>query len=309
VYGQTVSNTGPQWVSWAQGCLRSVIGSWVPQSGVLSKATRRAIRMFQKRQRIPITGILDGATEAALRAACDGGQAAAPAPARAPRSAPPASEPVDAGDPEPEPEPAAAADSGPAEDEPPDEGDSEVLFGDPPSELEQEFQVSGNCQVTITRHGPVPLTPSLKAAKAPGVYTIHIDNKAWYVGVTERTIHQRFQDRMKTMRDFNLPDSLLANRTVSWVAIQSGQYPVCSIGRRESTKPTDPYKPLTGVLAVLKILEQYQIQVDKPAGNKRTECVRFGPRGSLTINEAGKDPIVLNARSKIFQLAKCKKKK
>ena len=63
---------GPQWIVWTQQCLRQVIGSSVPQSGVLGKATRRAIRLFQKRERLPVTGLFDDATEAALRTACSG---------------------------------------------------------------------------------------------------------------------------------------------------------------------------------------------------------------------------------------------
>jgi hypothetical protein len=174
-----------------------------------------------------------------------------------------------------------------------------VLFGEREGETEQEFRVTGKCEVRISRQGPVPESASLKAARAPGVYIIYVDQKPWYVGVTERSINQRFQDRMKTFRDFNLPSSLLANRTISWVAIRSGRLPACSIGRRDQ-KTSQPYTPLKGVASVLKILEQYYIQTLKPTGNKRDECVFFAPGGSITILEDGQPALVLDASSKVF---------
>src|SRR5262249_30105625 len=36
-----------QTVSWAQGCLAQLVGSWVPQDGMMGPSTRRALRMFQ----------------------------------------------------------------------------------------------------------------------------------------------------------------------------------------------------------------------------------------------------------------------
>ena len=58
------------------------------QSGVLGRATRRAIRLFQKRGQLPVTGLFDEATEAALRAAC-GGQVSVRSPSLAPEAPPP----------------------------------------------------------------------------------------------------------------------------------------------------------------------------------------------------------------------------
>ena len=68
VYGWL--HTSPEFVLWAQQCLRRVIGGSVPQSGRVGPATRRAIRVFQERQRLPITGVLDDLTEAALETVC-----------------------------------------------------------------------------------------------------------------------------------------------------------------------------------------------------------------------------------------------
>jgi hypothetical protein len=253
--------------------------------------------MFQKRQGIGVTGLLDGPTEAALQAACSGNavsQAKLPVP-EPPESAS-ASGTTDADGNEPASEPP---------DSPPGDSDDETLFGERESEAEREFQVTGNCQVRIQRHGPVPVSDSLNLPRAPGVYIIYVDKKVWYVGVTLRTLHERFQDRMKAFRDFNLPSSLLANRTISWVAIRSARLPACSIGRREQTKTAEPYTPVQGAAAVLKVLEQYYIQTLRPAGNRRTECVRFGPGGSIAILEDKQPPLVLDASSMIFRTKKC----
>ena len=288
-----------------------MIGRSVPQSGVLGRATRRAIRLFQKRGQLPVTGLFDEATEAALRAAC-GGQVSVRSPSLAPQAPPPTEDAEPVAGPEAPPPADGGADSadgggGEPGGEPANGDDGELSFESHEAQTEQEFQVTGKCEVRVYRRGPLPVTATLKAPRAPGVYIIYVDQKPWYVGVTERTIYQRFKDRMKTLRDFNLPSSLLANRTISWVAIRSGRLPICSIGRREQTKTAAPYTPLKGAGAVLKILEQYYIQTLRPAGNIRDECVRFGPGGSITILEDGRPPLVLDANSKVFYTKKCER--
>jgi peptidoglycan hydrolase-like protein with peptidoglycan-binding domain len=307
-YGRTLyGDGGSEWVGWAQQCLRNLVGPSVPQTGRMSKATRRAIRVFQKRNRLPVTGLLDGATAAALRTAC-GGQAPSTADSGPPEStAPPAAPappealatPQDAAPPEPPPEDAGAdaapADSGGAEPDaaPADGVDSEI------GEVQQEFLVDGACQVRIQRHGPVPLVdqPGLRqAARAPGVYIVSVDGKPWYVGIAERTVLARIQERRKVLRDFNIPASALANRSVSWVAIRGGALPVCAISRRKQAEPNDAFRPLKGVYAVLKVLEQHYIRTlgTENKGNKLVEAVRFSPEGSITIHESGKGPVRLD---------------
>ena len=78
----------PQSIAWAQGCLSQITGTMIPQDGVMGPATREAIRMFQSQQQVPRTGMLDDATMAALRDACqdsggagDTGEVAMPRPA------------------------------------------------------------------------------------------------------------------------------------------------------------------------------------------------------------------------------------
>ena len=88
-------------IAWAQGCLAQLLGSSVPQDGIMGPATRQAIMQFQMQQQLPSTGILDDTTVSALQAACSGQQAAQdssgavppPPPASPPSAAqPPASQ-------------------------------------------------------------------------------------------------------------------------------------------------------------------------------------------------------------------------
>jgi Putative peptidoglycan binding domain len=99
-YAPQAQSLGPQWVSWAQSCLAQAVGTWVPQNGVMGKATRHAISKFQKQQQLPATGMLDAATINALQAACSGQAGAAPSPATAAPPPPPApaAPPAPAGD-------------------------------------------------------------------------------------------------------------------------------------------------------------------------------------------------------------------
>jgi len=75
----------PQWIQWAQSCLAQAVGPWVPQDGNMGPATRKAISIFQQKQQLPPSGMLDAATVTALQAACSP-QPAAPAAAPAPPS-------------------------------------------------------------------------------------------------------------------------------------------------------------------------------------------------------------------------------
>jgi hypothetical protein len=57
-------------VRWVQACLAQLLGPGVPQDGILGVLTQNAIRQFQAQQQMPATGMLDGDTIAAIRAAC-----------------------------------------------------------------------------------------------------------------------------------------------------------------------------------------------------------------------------------------------
>jgi peptidoglycan hydrolase-like protein with peptidoglycan-binding domain len=57
---------------WAQSCLAQVLGPWVVQDGILGPNTQAAVQAFQDQRQLPQTGVLDGNTVNALRAACGG---------------------------------------------------------------------------------------------------------------------------------------------------------------------------------------------------------------------------------------------
>lgn len=54
---------------WVQTRLARLIPSGVPQTGIIGRVTRRAIRIFQFHNQLPPTGLLDHATVEALRSA------------------------------------------------------------------------------------------------------------------------------------------------------------------------------------------------------------------------------------------------
>lgn len=114
--------------AWAQSCLAQVTGRWVRQTGRLDPVTRRAIRIFQSRQRLAVTGFLDSRMLAALRQAC--GQSE-PAPGL--DSAPPqdTSSQPDVATSQDNP---AAQGSLPAQDEPAAQGDSPSPDDAPPQQ-------------------------------------------------------------------------------------------------------------------------------------------------------------------------------
>jgi Putative peptidoglycan binding domain/Lysine-specific metallo-endopeptidase len=57
-------------VAWAQGCLSQLLGTGLPQDGIIGPDTRQAIASFQAQQQLPPTGMLDDNTVSALQAAC-----------------------------------------------------------------------------------------------------------------------------------------------------------------------------------------------------------------------------------------------
>ncbi len=70
---------GSEHVRWVQDCLNQVMQAGLPVDGILSPATRSVVRSFQQRENLRATGIVGPDTEEALRRACAGGGAAAPA--------------------------------------------------------------------------------------------------------------------------------------------------------------------------------------------------------------------------------------
>ncbi len=61
-----------EYVRWVQSCLNQVMGFRLPLDGIMSAATRSAVRSFQERRGLPVDGLVGPPTEAALIAACSG---------------------------------------------------------------------------------------------------------------------------------------------------------------------------------------------------------------------------------------------
>lgn len=80
-YLQAPDSPGSEYVRWVQTMLNLALNLQLPVDGVLSVETRSAIRSFQEKNGLPVTGIVGPDTERALQAA--GAQSPEPAPAQA----------------------------------------------------------------------------------------------------------------------------------------------------------------------------------------------------------------------------------
>jgi hypothetical protein len=275
-----------QWAAGIQACLAQVVGPWVPQNGIVGPQTRRAVQIFQKQQQMPVTGMLDAATVAALQSACSG-QAPAPqgpAPDAGTPPPPPAGPPAAAGPPSPPDAPDA---SGPEA-----AGEAEIATGELESETENELRVKGQCKVEIESHNPIPFNQDQHfqwAPDAPAVYVIYIDGKPWHVGVAEHNLRCHLVLLSKSLKNLNLPLSALKNRSVGWAALRSGSAPQCAmqISERGTAPSFHPVHFRHGVLRILKYLLSKKLETWNK-GDARPGPIVFGPGGSLVIFENGK---------------------
>jgi len=278
-----------------QSCLRQAVGSWVPQNGIMGTGTRRAIRIFQTKSGMPVTGLLDEGTVSAIQSACSSptGPEGPPSAGAAPPQGAPR---TPAG-----PEAPVAAPEGGEGGEAGGESESELEQG---AALEQEIRINESCEVQLLKsHSAVPMTdPNLIAQlpKLPGLYVIYIDRKPWYVGIAENTLRDRFQQRFKVLHDFNLPVSVLAQRAVSWIAVDTEKLKACVVERREQGS-SKPFNKARGAYAVLKVVEQYLIRKagTHGLGNKTVEPVEFGPKGSLEVKRPGAESLKFDAKHPI----------
>ncbi|MBB3660008.1 hypothetical protein FHX15_005277 [Rhizobium sp. BK650] len=85
-----------EFVSWIQSSLNDRLGLRLPVDGIMSAATRSAVRSFQERQGLPVTGLVGPETEAALRQGPAGGGATGASDPAAASAAEPAQPPADA---------------------------------------------------------------------------------------------------------------------------------------------------------------------------------------------------------------------
>jgi peptidoglycan hydrolase-like protein with peptidoglycan-binding domain len=59
-----------EYVRWVQSCLNLALGLNLRVEGIMNRETRSAVRLFQERRGLPITGLIGPGTERALSAAC-----------------------------------------------------------------------------------------------------------------------------------------------------------------------------------------------------------------------------------------------
>ena len=69
---QPSEEPGSEYIRWVQDCLNRALGLQLPVDGIMSRETRSAVRSFQERQGLPITGLVGPETEAALKSTCAG---------------------------------------------------------------------------------------------------------------------------------------------------------------------------------------------------------------------------------------------
>jgi hypothetical protein len=205
----------------------------------------------------------------------------------------------------PPPDIAPPPDAGPPPDAapPPDAGDSEFAIEET-SEAEQEFLVDGPCRVEVERHDAVPLSRDAEfqwAPDVPAVYIVYISGRPWYVGIAPHSLHRRLQSLAKTLRNFDIPFSALANRSMSWLSLRAGAVPRCAIQRRDPHDATADFRPAGAKHAILRILRQHFVKEFQTAnkGNRQTEGVQFSPKGSLVVFDKGAQTINLAPGTRI----------
>lgn len=65
-----IAAPGSEYIRWVQDCLNRTLGLQLPVDGNINRETRGAVRTFQERQGLPISGLVGPDTEAALKSAC-----------------------------------------------------------------------------------------------------------------------------------------------------------------------------------------------------------------------------------------------
>lgn len=69
---QPSGEPGSEYIRWMQDCLNKALGLQLPVDGIMTRETRSAIRIFQERQGLPITGLVGPETKGALKSSCAG---------------------------------------------------------------------------------------------------------------------------------------------------------------------------------------------------------------------------------------------
>jgi len=137
-------------------------------------------------------------------------------------------------------------------------------------------------------HDPVKITDTAQLRRmpntaGPGVYIIYSSTQPWYVGVAGNYIRDRFLQRLKVLNDFNLPSSILSDRSIVCVELLSSQN--CGLMRkaRGLSSPATQYNKPNPMLNVIEQFFIAQCKTNLGRGNASGEPVRIAGSGTLTI--------------------------
>jgi peptidoglycan hydrolase-like protein with peptidoglycan-binding domain len=295
-YGPQGGDGASQWALGIQACLAQLLGPWVPQNGIIGPRTRRAVQIFQGQQQMPVTGLLDQATAGAIQAACSGQAPGPPVGAVAPPP-PPA--------PPPMPPPSASPPSAPPEAAgPPDEAGEAEINSETVQEAGHELRVDGPCQVHVDWHDTVSLASDQQfrwAPESPAVYVVYVRGKPWHVGIAKHSLRSHLLARARELQERQIPLRSQADRSLAWVVLCSGSAPPCAIQQRRGQDPTAPFQPVHAKHAMLRILKRFlvkKLQTGKQ-GNLVNGKVQFGPNGSITIFDKGRQVVRLSSSSQL----------
>jgi len=164
-------------------------------------------------------------------------------------------------------------------------------------EPQEEIHLSKGCATVLQRAAPLPAGDVYDGKKSlprePGLYVIHSGTRAIYVGIAEKSIHGRFQDRYKALRDFGLGPAALAGITVTSYSLGT-RVPLCVAGRKKKGR-----KSLTNINStegLLRVLEQHFIKHFKTQrvppskfGNAAPERYTADPSVTVSLRIASRD--------------------
>jgi len=164
---------------------------------------------------------------------------------------------------------------------------------------QEELYVTTGARAILNREEPVNAglvyDEKKTLPRGPGLYVIRKGGRAIYVGIAENSIHTRFLQRYKSLRDFGMDSSVLDGVTVTTYELVSKSPGLVAI-RKEKTNKTAPpsaRKKGNAVSAkegILRILEQAFI---KHFGTGKKAGSRFGNTGSEGYSFAPGEKIIL----------------
>jgi hypothetical protein len=147
------------------------------------------------------------------------------------------------------------------------------------------------CAVLLRRHAPVPINGRTAAVwNRPGVYIIYDSGREWYVGVGTVSINDRFEARLKALRDFNIPVDSLTRITVSAVSLESYTPNCMAVQERRAGSTVAPRNAKTLTGGILQVVEQHLIsryRTHVGRGNGKGEPVWLQGTGQLAIRVVG----------------------